>query len=51
MSPTRRSTLDLVLGSPRPGRNPIFVKTNLTPLGQAAALVIRGCPPSLDPSG
>jgi 3-oxoacyl-[acyl-carrier-protein] synthase II len=36
---------DLVLGSPRPGRNPIFVKTNLTPLGQAAALVIRGCPP------
>jgi 3-oxoacyl-[acyl-carrier-protein] synthase II len=35
---------DLVLGSPRPTSNPTFVKTNLTPLGQAAALVIRGCP-------
>jgi 3-oxoacyl-[acyl-carrier-protein] synthase II len=35
---------DLVTGSPRPTRNPIFVKTNLTPLGQAAALVIRGVP-------
>jgi 3-oxoacyl-[acyl-carrier-protein] synthase II len=35
---------DLVLGSPRPAHNPIFVKTNLTPLGQASALVIRGCP-------
>jgi 3-oxoacyl-[acyl-carrier-protein] synthase II len=33
---------DLVVGSPRPGPNPTFVKTNLTPLGQAAALVIRG---------
>ncbi len=35
---------DLVLGSPRLTRNPTFVTTNLTPLGQAAALVIRGCP-------
>jgi 3-oxoacyl-[acyl-carrier-protein] synthase II len=36
---------DLVLGSPRSCDNPTFVKSNLTPLGQAAALVIRGCPP------
>src|SRR5262249_22979261 len=35
---------DLVLGSPRTSSNPTFVKTNLTPLGQASALVIRGCP-------
>jgi 3-oxoacyl-[acyl-carrier-protein] synthase II len=33
---------DLVIGSPRASGNPTFVKTNLTPLGQAAALVIRG---------
>jgi 3-oxoacyl-[acyl-carrier-protein] synthase II len=36
--------LDLVLKLPRPTYNPCFVKTNLTPNGQAAALVIRGCP-------
>ena len=36
--------LDLVLKSPRPTRNSAFVNTNLTPNGQAAALVIRGCP-------
>ena len=36
--------LDVVVGSPRPTENPIFVTTNLTPIGQAAALVIRGCP-------
>jgi 3-oxoacyl-[acyl-carrier-protein] synthase II len=36
--------LDLVLKSPRPIRNPTFVNTNLTPNGQAAAVVIRGCP-------
>ena len=41
--------LDLVLKSPRPTRNPAFVNTNLTPNGQAAALVIRGCP--AEPSG
>ncbi len=35
---------DLVLQAPRPVHNPTFVKTNLTPLGQASALVIRGCP-------
>jgi 3-oxoacyl-[acyl-carrier-protein] synthase II len=37
--------LDLVLQSPRPTSNPLFVSTNLTPNGQAAALVVRGCPP------
>jgi len=34
--------IDLVTGSPRPLENPIFVNTNLTRHGQAAALVIRG---------
>ncbi len=36
--------VDLVVGAPRPTRNPIFVNTNLTPLGQAAAVVVRGGP-------
>lgn len=36
--------LDMVVGSPRSTDNPTFVTTNLTPIGQAAALVIRGCP-------
>jgi 3-oxoacyl-[acyl-carrier-protein] synthase II len=36
--------LDPVLKSPRSIRNPAFVNTNLTPNGQAAAVVIRGCP-------
>ena len=36
--------LDVVVGEPRPTDNPIFVTTNLTPIGQAAALVIRGIP-------
>ena len=36
--------LDLVVGSPRAVANPIFLKTNLTRHGQAAALVIRGNP-------
>ncbi len=40
--PDPEITADLVVGSPRPSGNPTFVKTNLTPLGQAAALVIRG---------
>jgi 3-oxoacyl-[acyl-carrier-protein] synthase II len=43
--PDPQMEADLVLGSPRSCDNPTFVKTNLTPLGQAAALVIRGCPP------
>ena len=36
--------LDLVLRSPAATDKPIFVNTNLTPNGQAAALVIRGYP-------
>ena len=42
--PEPEMELDLVLKSPRATRNPVFVNTNLTPNGQAAALVIRGCP-------
>ncbi len=38
--------LDLVLGSPRESEGPIFVNTNVTPHGQAAAVVVRGCPGS-----
>jgi 3-oxoacyl-[acyl-carrier-protein] synthase II len=34
--------LDVVQSKPRATDNPIFVTTNLTPNGQAAALVIRG---------
>jgi 3-oxoacyl-[acyl-carrier-protein] synthase II len=43
--------VDLILKSPRPTDNPTFVNTNLTPLGQAAALVVRGFPTtsSFDP--
>jgi len=37
--------LDLVRSAPRPTNNPIFVNTNLTRHGQAAALVVRGGPP------
>jgi 3-oxoacyl-[acyl-carrier-protein] synthase II len=37
--------LDIVVKSPRPTENLTFVSTNLTPNGQAAAVVIRGCPP------
>jgi 3-oxoacyl-[acyl-carrier-protein] synthase II len=36
--------LDLVLGTPRATANPTFVTLNFTPLGQAAALVVRGRP-------
>jgi 3-oxoacyl-[acyl-carrier-protein] synthase II len=36
--------IDLVMGSPRPSDNPIFLNTNLTRHGQAASLVIRGNP-------
>ncbi len=38
--------LDLVLGAPRPTDNPIFVTTNLTPNGQASAIVVKGEPNS-----
>ncbi len=40
---------DLIVKSPRPMSNPTFVNTNLTPLGQAAALVIRGLAPDSTP--
>jgi 3-oxoacyl-[acyl-carrier-protein] synthase II len=36
--------LDLVLKLPRESRGPVFVNTNLTPHGQAAAVVVRGFP-------
>lgn len=36
--------VDLVRGAPRATTNPIFVNTNLTRHGQAAALVVRGNP-------
>lgn len=36
--------LDLVMGSSRTVNNPVFVKTNLTRHGQAAALVVRAGP-------
>jgi 3-oxoacyl-[acyl-carrier-protein] synthase II len=42
-SPDPECELDLVLRSPRLTKNPTFVSTNLTPNGQAAAVVIRGC--------
>lgn len=38
--------LDVVRGEARPTRNSTFVKTNITPNGQAAALVVRGNPSS-----
>ena len=44
--PDSECGLDLVLGAPRPTRNPTFLKTNLTRHGQAAALVLRGNPGS-----
>jgi 3-oxoacyl-[acyl-carrier-protein] synthase II len=38
--------LDLVLGAARPTDQPVFVTTNLTPNGQAAAVVVKGEPPA-----
>ena len=45
-SPTRSATWTWSAARPRPSRNPTFVKTNITPNGQAAALVVRGNPSS-----
>jgi 3-oxoacyl-[acyl-carrier-protein] synthase II len=42
--PDPEMEVDLIIRSPRPTANATFVNTNLTPLGQAAALVIRGFP-------
>jgi 3-oxoacyl-[acyl-carrier-protein] synthase II len=36
--------LDMVVKTPRPTTNSCFVTTNLTPIGQAAAVVVRGNP-------
>ena len=44
--PDPECDLDLVRGAPRPTTNPVFIKTNLTRHGQAAALVVRGNPAS-----
>lgn len=40
--PDPACALDLVRGGPRPIQNPIFVNTNITANGQAAAVVVRG---------
>ena len=44
--PDPACALDLVRGGPRPTDNPVFLTTNLTRHGQAAALVVRGHPGS-----
>jgi 3-oxoacyl-[acyl-carrier-protein] synthase II len=36
--------LDVVVGEPRPTKNPVFLKSSLTRHGQAAALVVAGNP-------
>jgi 3-oxoacyl-[acyl-carrier-protein] synthase II len=43
--------LDVVRGAPRPTDNPVFLKTNLTRHGQAAALLIRGNPDATTDAG
>jgi 3-oxoacyl-[acyl-carrier-protein] synthase II len=49
--PDPECDVDVVRGRPRPTPNPVFLKTNLTRHGQAAALVVRGNPsPDADPS-
>jgi len=40
-SPDPECDLDLVRGAPRPTRLPTYVKASVTPLGQAAAVVIQ----------
>ncbi len=40
--PDPECALDVVRGAPRETLNPIFVNTNLTRFGQAAALVVKG---------
>jgi 3-oxoacyl-[acyl-carrier-protein] synthase II len=44
--PDPECNLDMVRGAARPTSNPVFLKTSLTRHGQAAALLIRGNPPS-----
>jgi 3-oxoacyl-[acyl-carrier-protein] synthase II len=43
--PEAEVEVDFILKTPRATSNATFINTNLTPNGQAAALVIRGCPP------
>jgi 3-oxoacyl-[acyl-carrier-protein] synthase II len=43
--PDPACSLDVVHGEPRPAASPIFVNTNYTHNGQAAALVVKGQPP------
>ena len=38
------SPLDIVTGKPRPTDNTVFLNTNLTRLGQAATVIVRGNP-------
>lgn len=38
--------IDVVQGRPRPTENPIFLKTNVTRHGQAAAVIVRGRSPA-----
>ncbi len=42
--------IDLVTGDPRPTDNPVFLNTNLTRNGQAAAILVRGNPDAADRS-
>jgi 3-oxoacyl-[acyl-carrier-protein] synthase II len=44
--PDPEMEIDLVLKLPRELKGPVFVNTSLTPHGQAAAVVVRGCPGS-----
>jgi 3-oxoacyl-[acyl-carrier-protein] synthase II len=48
--PDPECEVDLIVKAPRPCRNPLFVNTNVTPLGQAAALVVRGHPAASNPA-
>lgn len=48
-NPDPECDLDLVLGGPRPTSNPVFIKTNLTRYGQAAAVAVRGFPEGTSP--
>jgi 3-oxoacyl-[acyl-carrier-protein] synthase II len=44
--PDPACSLDVVRGRPRLADNPVFINTNVTANGQAAALLIRGNPRS-----
>ena len=42
--PDPACAIDVVRGAPRPTTNPVFLKTNVTRHGQAAAVIVRGNP-------